>query len=198
MIGEFKPGQSVLWHAGASSVSIAGIQLSKALGATKIFVTAGSQEKIDFCVNKLGATAGFNYNTQDWAKGVLEATDGKGVDLIIDFIGANYFASNLTAAARDGRIVELGLMSGAELPAGVNIGPILFKRLRIEGSTLRSRDEGYQEKLRNLLVENALPKFEDGTFKVLITKVLPFDRIVEGHKLLESNQTKGKIICTVS
>ena len=179
-------------------MSISGIQLSKALGASKIFVTAGSQEKIDFCIKELGATAGFNYNTQDWAKGVLEATGGKGVDLIVDFIGANYFASNLAAAARDGRIVELALMSGFELPAGVNIGPILFKRLRIEGSTLRSRDEGYQEKLRNLLVENALPKFEDGTFKVFITKVLPFDQIVEAHKLLESNQTKGKIICTVS
>ncbi|KAL3709884.1 hypothetical protein TMatcc_003675 [Talaromyces marneffei ATCC 18224] len=197
LIGEFKSGQSVLWHAGASSVSISGIQLSKALGATKIFVTAGSKEKVDFCVNELGATAGFNYNTQDWAKGVLDATDGKGVDLIVDFIGANYFASNLAAAARDGRIVELGFMSGVELPAGVNIGPILFKRLRIEGSTLRSRDEGYQEKLRNLLVENALPKFKDGTFKVFITKVLPFDQIVEAHKLLESNQTKGKVICTV-
>lgn len=118
-IGEFKSGQSVLWHAGASSVSISGIQLSKALGASKIFVTAGSQEKIDFCIKELGATAGFNYNTQDWAKGVLEATGGKGVDLIVDFIGANYFASNLAAAARDGRIVELALMSGFELPVAL-------------------------------------------------------------------------------
>lgn len=197
LIGEFKSGQSVLWHAGASSVSISGIQLSKALGAKQIFVTAGSQEKIDFCVKELGATAGFNYNTQDWAKEVLAATDGKGVELIVDFIGAPYFAQNLSAAARDGRIVELALMGGMELPAGINMGPILFKRIRVEGSTLRSRSEDYQGKLRDLLVENALPKFVDGTFKVFITKVLPFDQIVEAHKLLESNQTKGKIICTV-
>ncbi|OKL55650.1 hypothetical protein UA08_09119 [Talaromyces atroroseus] len=196
LIGEFQSGKSVLWHAGASSVSIAGIQLSKALGAKEVFVTAGSQDKIDFCVNELGATAGFNYHTQDWAKGILEATGGKGVDLIVDFVGANYFGQNLVAAARDGRIVLLGLMSGAELPAGVNIGPILLKRLRIEGSTLRSRDEGYQEKLRNLLVENALPKFKDGKFNIFITKVLPYDQIIEAHKLLESNQTKGKIILT--
>lgn len=198
MIGEFKKGRSVLWHAGASSVSISGIQLSKALGASKIFVTAGSQEKIDFCVKELGATAGFNYRTQDWSKEILEATDGKGVDLIVDFIGAKYFASNLAAAARDGRIVELALMGGAELPAGVNIGQILFKRLRIEGSTLRSRDEKYQERLRDLLVENALPKFLDGTFKVFITKIFPFEQIVEAHKLMESNETKGKIICTIA
>lgn len=197
MIGEFEAGKSVLWHAGASSVSIAGIQLSKALGAKEIFVTAGSQEKIDFCVNELGATAGFNYNTQDWAKEILDATGGKGVDLIIDFIGANYFNSNLIAAARDGRIILLGFMGGVELPAGVNIAPILTKRLRIEGSTLRSRSEEYQEKLRNLLVENVLPKFKQGAFKVFVTKVMPFDQIVEAHKLLESNQTKGKIICTI-
>lgn len=198
MIGEFKKGQSVLWHAGASSVSISGIQLSKALGASKIFVTAGSQEKIDFCVKELGATAGFNYRTQDWSKEILEATDGKGVDLIVDFIGAKYFASNLATAARDGRIVELALMGGAELPAGVNIGHILFKRLRIEGSTLRSRDEKYQERLRDLLVENALPKFLDGTFKVFVTKIFSFEQIVEAHKLMESNETKGKIICTIA
>jgi NADPH:quinone reductase-like Zn-dependent oxidoreductase len=197
LVGEFQSGKSVLWHAGASSVSIAGIQLSKALGAKEVFVTAGSQDKIDFCVNELGATAGFNYKTEDWAKGILEATGGKGVDLIVDFVGANYFGQNLVAAARDGRIVLLGLMSGAVLPAGVNIGPILLKRLRIEGSTLRSRDEDYQEKLRNLLVENALPKFKDGIFNLFITKILPFEQIIEAHKLLESNQTMGKIICTV-
>jgi NADPH2:quinone reductase len=197
LVGEFKPGKSVLWHAGASSVSIAGIQLCKANGARDVYVTAGTQEKIDFCVNKLGATAGFNYRTQDWEQEILSATKGKGVDLIIDFIGADYFSKNLSAASQDGRIVELGLMSGSRLPAGIDIGAILTKRLRIEGSTLRSRDQSYQRKLRDLLVENALPKFKDGTFKVHIEKILPFDKIIDAHRLLETNQTKGKIICTV-
>lgn len=68
LVGEFGPKKTILWHAGASSVSIAGIQLSKADSAAAIYVTAGSQEKIDFCVKELGATAGFNYHTQDWAK----------------------------------------------------------------------------------------------------------------------------------
>jgi NADPH:quinone reductase-like Zn-dependent oxidoreductase len=76
-VGEFTKGKTILWHAGASSVSIAGIQLSKIGGASAIYVTAGSQEKIDFCVNELGATAGFNYKTQDWAKEILEVTDGR-------------------------------------------------------------------------------------------------------------------------
>ncbi len=197
LVGKFTPGQSILWHAGASSVSIAGIQLSKADGASAIYVTAGSQEKIDFCVKELGATAGFNYNTQDWSKEILKVTEGKGVDVIIDFVGQSYFQGNLDAAARDGRIVNLGLMSGTKLPAGVDISAFVMKRVTFQGSSLRSRDEEYQGKLRNTLVEHTAPKMRDGSFKVLVDKVLPWEEIVKAHQLMESNQTKGKIICTI-
>ena len=197
LIGEFAPKKSILWHAGASSVSIAGIQLSKADNASAIYVTAGSQEKIDFCVKELGATAGFNYHTQNWSEEVLKATNGKGVDVIVDYIGQNYFQGNLDAAARDGRIVNLGVMSGTKLPAGVDIGAFVRKRLRFEGSSLRSRDEEYQGKLRNTLADHALPKMKDGRFKLFVEKVFPMEQIVEAHKLMEMNKTKGKIICTV-
>ena len=197
IVAGYTPGKSILWHAGASSVSIAGIQLSKADQASAIYVTAGSQEKIDFCVKELGATAGFNYHTQDWAKEILKVTDGKGVDVIIDFVGQNYFQGNLDVAARDGRIVHLGAMSGTKLPAGVDIGAFVRKRVRFEGSTLRSRDEDYQGKLRNTLVEHSLPKLKDGSFKIPIEKVLPWEDIVKAHELMESNQTQGKIICRI-
>ncbi|KAL8936662.1 MAG: hypothetical protein Q9216_004815 [Gyalolechia sp. 2 TL-2023] len=198
LIGEFAPGKTILWHAGASSVSISGIQLSKGDNAGAIFVTAGSQEKIDFCVKDLGATAGFNYHTQDWAKEVLAATDGKGVDIIVDFIGQNYFQGNLDAAARDGRIVHLGAMSGTKLAAGVDMGAFVRKRLRFEGSSLRSRDEVYQGKLRNTLVEHALPLIRKGEMKVYVEKVFPWEEIVQAHELMESNQTKGKIILNMT
>ena len=198
LVGGFSPGKSVLWHAGASSVSIAGIQLSLHDSASAVYVTAGSQEKIDFCVKELGATAGFNYHTQDWAKEIEKATEGRGVDVIIDFIGQNYFQGNLNAAARDGHIVALGAMSGTKLPAGVDISAFVRKRVRYEGSTLRSRDLEYQAKIRDKLVEQALPKFRDGNFKIFIEKVFPFEEIVDAHKLMESNQTKGKIICVIS
>ncbi|CCD49954.1 hypothetical protein ACHAPC_009725 [Botrytis cinerea] len=197
LVGEFSQGKSILWHAGASSVSIAGIQLAKNSGASAIYVTAGSQEKIDFCVNTLGATAGFNYKTQDWAKEITAATDGKGVDIIVDFVGANYFQGDLDVAAKDARIVLLGVMSGTKLPSGVDMGAFIFKRVRFEGSTLRSRDVDYQGKLRDKL-EEYIPKFEDGTFKIFVDKVFPWEKVVEAHKEMEKNTSKGKIICTIS
>lgn len=161
-------------------------------------MTASSEEKIDFCIRELGATAGFNYRTQDWAAEVQKATGGKGVNLIIDFIGASYFQGNLNAAGMDGRVVCLGLMGGTVLPDGVDISPFIRKRVKFEGSTLRSRDEGYQKLLRDQLVEHACPKFRDGGgFRVFIDRVLPFESIVEAHQLMESNQTKGKIICVI-
>lgn len=197
LVGEFAPGKSILWHAGASSVSIAGIQLSKADKASAIYVTAGSQEKVDFCVKELGATAGFNYHTQDWAKEILKVTDGKGVDIIIDFVGATYFQGNLDVAARDGHIVTLAALGGTKLPEGVDISAFVRKRIRFEGSSLRSRDEDYQGKLRNTLADHALPKMREGSFQVLVEKVFPWEQIVEAHQLMESNKTKGKIICKI-
>lgn len=196
LVGEFTPGKSILWHAGASSVSIAGIQLSKADSASAIYITASSQEKIDFCTKELGATAGFNYKTQNWSEEILKATNGKGVDIIVDFVGASHFQGNLDAAGRDCRIVHLGAMGGTKLGEGVDIGAFIRKRIRFEGSSLRSRDEIYQGKLRDQLETHAMPKFADGSFKIFVEKVFDWENIVEAHQLMESNQTKGKIICT--
>ena len=197
LVGGFEPGKSVLWHAGASGVSLAGVQLSKVGEASAVYVTAGSKEKIDFCVNEVGATKGFNYKEEDWVKGVLEATGGKGVDIVVDFVGATYFQGNLNVAGMNGRIVHLGMLGGTTLPEGVNIAPFIAKRLRFEGSTLRSRDTDYQGKLRDTLVEHAAPKMRKGEFKVFVEKVFPWEEIVQAHEFMESNKSKGKIICKI-
>ena len=197
LIGDFQAGQSVLWHAGASSVSLSGIQLAKAHGAKAIYATAGSQEKIDFLTRELGVTAAFNYRTQDWAAELQRATNGQGVNLIVDFIGAGYFQSNLTSAARDGRIVLLGLIGG-KISGEVDISTLLYKRVRVEGSTLRSREVEYQRRLRDTLVEHAMPRFRDGSFKVFVEKVFPMQQIADAHRLMESNATKGKLICVIN
>src|SRR4051812_22344106 len=114
-VAKFTPGKSILWHAGASSVSIAGIQLSSADSAFQVFATARQDEKCKFAVDTLGATAAFNTTSQDWVSEVKKATEGKGVDIIVDFIGGPYFQQNLEAIAKDGVIVALGLMGGTKL-----------------------------------------------------------------------------------
>lgn len=195
VLGGAAGGKSILWHAGASGVSIAGIQLSRLAGAGAIFATAGTDDKCKFIEAELGATKAFNYKSQDWSEEILKATDGKGVDLIVDFVGGSYFQKNLDAAARDGRIVMLGLMGG-RVAEKVDLGALLYKRVRIEGSTLRSRDEEYQGRLRDKL-EEYLPQFESGELKIYVDTVLPWEDIVKAHKLLEENKTMGKIICTV-
>ncbi|KAF2007788.1 NAD(P)-binding protein [Amniculicola lignicola CBS 123094] len=197
LVSKYAPGKSILWHAGASSVSIAGIQLSAADGASAVYATARSDDKTEFAVKTLGATAAFNTKTQDWAKEVLKATNGKGVDIIIDFIGAEYFAANLEAIARDGVIVNLGMMGGVQLKEGTSIAAFVMKRVTFVGSSLRSRDEEYQGKLRDQLVEHALPRFIDGRLQILVDRVLPWEEIQEAHRLLEGNKTKGKVICTI-
>ncbi|KAF2268483.1 putative quinone oxidoreductase [Lojkania enalia] len=197
LIGKFTPGKTILWHAGASSVSIAGIQLSVADSTSAVYATARQDEKCEFAVKTLGATAAFNATTQDWVSEVKKATDGKGVDIIIDFVGASYFQQNLNAVARDGIIVNLGFMGGTKLPEGIDISAFVLKRCTFVGSSLRSRDEGYQGKLRDQLVEHVLPGFIDGRFKILIDKVLPWQQVQEAHTLMQENRTKGKIICTI-
>ena len=192
LVGEFAPGKSILWHAGASSVSIAGIQLSLANGASEVYATTRQDQKCEFCVKQLGAKAAYNTETTDWSAKVLEATGGKGVDIIVDYIGPATFAGNLNVAARDARIVNLASLSGPKLKTGEmaepNFTAFVAKRLRIEGSSLRSRDEQYQGRLRDQLHDHALPKFKDGSFKVLIEKVFPWEQIQDAHRLMESNE----------
>lgn len=195
LVLEFAKGKSILWHAGASGVAIAGIQLSKLAGASEIYATAGTDAKCEFVTSKIGATAAFNYKTQDWAAEIKEKTGGKGVDYIVDFVGGTYFQMNLDVAARDGRIVLLGTLGGAQVPEA-NIGPLLYKRIRIEGSTLRSRDEDYQGKLRDRL-EQYLPDFESGKLQIIVDTVLPWEQIQEAHKYMEDGKNSGKIVCTI-
>jgi NADPH:quinone reductase-like Zn-dependent oxidoreductase len=196
LVTSFAPGKSILWHAGASSVSLAGIQLSKAHGASAIYATAGSQEKIDL-TKSVGATEAWNYRTQDWSEELDVATGGKGVDIIIDFIGPNYFQQNLNSVALDGQMVIVGLLSGTKLPADIDISAFVRRRIRIEGSRLRSRSTEYQGCLRDMLAKEALPGLTSGQFQVPIDRIFDWQDIRQAHELMESNTNKGKIVCRV-
>ena len=197
LVGEFAAGKTILWHAGASSISIAGVQLSVARGAKATYITTSSAEKIDFCKNVLGATEGFNYKREDFSQAILAATDGRGVDIIVDFVGANHFQQNLDALAKDGIVVVLAAMSGVSIP-NLNISAFVRKRVSVRGSSLRSRDEDYQAALCKLFVKETLPLIVAGKLKLMIEAIYPWTDIIQAQKLMESNQTKGKIICNIS
>lgn len=144
----------------------------------------------------MGVTAAFNYRTTDWSKEILSRTGGKGVDVIIDFVGKDYFQKNIDTAAMDGRIALLGMLSGT-VAEKVDMGGLLRKRVRVEGSTLRSRDEAYQGKLRDI-IEGYMPDFEAGRLKAVVDTTLPWEKIQEAHQLMEENKNKGKIVCTIN
>lgn len=209
LVGEWSSRvKSILWHAGASSVSIAGIQLSRKLSpAPNVYATTRQDAKCDFVVKQIGATAAFNATTAypkpdgspggTWVDAVKNANGGEGVDLIIDYIGAPYFQANLDAVARDGRVVLLGLLGGTKLPDGVDIGAFLMKRASFVGSTLRSRDTAYQNRLRDLFAEEVLPKLVSRDFVQPIEEVMSWRDIDKAHVMLEENRTMGKLVCLV-
>jgi NADPH:quinone reductase-like Zn-dependent oxidoreductase len=197
-IAEFTPGKSILWHVGASGVSIAGIQLSRGGDASAVYATVRQDSKGEWLKSEVGLDQVFNSDNPSWPEEVLKATDGKGVDVVVDFIGGPALPGNLTVLAQGGRIVNLAALGGTKIPDGTDFLQFLRKRARMEASGLRNRDPVYQGKLRNQLVEHALPRFKDGRYKSYIEKVFPWENVVEAHQLLESNTTKGKIICTIN
>jgi NADPH:quinone reductase-like Zn-dependent oxidoreductase len=197
-VAEFTPGKSVLWHVGASGVSIAGIQLSHEGGASAVYASVRKDPKGDWLENELKVNKAVNSDDSNWPTKILEATGGKGVDVVIDFIGGPALMGNLTVLAQEGRIVNLAQLGGSKIPDGADLSQFSRKGARMEASGLRRRSPEYQGKLNNQLKEHALPRFKDGRYKVYVEKVFPWERIVEAHELLESNTTKGKIICVIA
>ncbi|THH17270.1 hypothetical protein EW146_g3503 [Bondarzewia mesenterica] len=147
LVAEMHSNDDVLVHAGASGVGIAAIQLSRFFGANTVTATASTKEKLDYLLSlPAGATHVANYKTQDFSEVTKAATGGKGVDVVVDMVGQSHWARNIEALAVDGRMTVLAALSGPVVDK-VNLGPILYKRLRIQGSTLRSRTVSYQTEL---------------------------------------------------
>jgi len=201
LVGEIKAGDNVLVHAGASGVGLAAIQLSREYKGNDVIATASTKEKLDWLLSlPAGATHAVNYKTQNFADEVKKITDGKGVDVVIDFVGRTHFEKNIQSLALDGRMTLLAFLSGMEVPS-VNLGPILFKRLRIQGSTLRSRSREYQAELIAQFQRDVLQKITgsdgNGPLRLYIHKVHPWSEIQEAHREMEANNNAGKIIVEV-
>ena len=189
-----KPGESFLVHGGSSGIGTAAIQMAKSLGS-KVFTTAGSAEKCAAC-QSLGADVAVNYTEQDYVKVLKEATDGQGVDVILDMVGGDYVARNLELAAVDGRIASISFLRGSQVE--IDMMQILRKRLTVTGSTLRPRSAEAKAGIAEKLRAQIWPLIESGEIKPLIAARFPLADVVESHKLMESSKHIGKIILMVA
>ncbi|SCY36651.1 NAD(P)H-quinone oxidoreductase [Rhizobium sp. NFACC06-2] len=188
-------GESVLIHGGTSGIGTTAIQLAKAFGA-EVYATAGSAEKCEACV-KLGARRAINYREEDFAEVVKAETGGKGVDVVLDMIGAAYFEKNLSALAKDGCLSIIAFLGGA-VADKVNLTPIMVKRLTVTGSTMRPRTADEKRAIRDDLVAEVWPLIESGQLAPVINRVFTLDEVAEAHRLMESSSHIGKIVMRVS
>jgi len=189
-IAKLQAGESILIHAGASGVGTAALQLARLIGA-KAYVTA-SAEKHAIC-KSLGAKHCIDYKTEDFAQRIQTLTEGRGVDVVLDFLGASYLDGNLKALGMDGRMVLLAVMGGAQA-TGINLGMVLMKRLKIQGSTLRARTLDYKTALTSAFMEMAWTHFASGNLYPVVDKIFPWKDVAQAHLYMEENRNQGKIV----
>jgi putative PIG3 family NAD(P)H quinone oxidoreductase len=193
-LAQLQEGERVLIHAGASGVGTAAIQLAKVMGAHPV-VTA-SAGKHSLC-QELGAELAIDYKAENFAERLKDYTKGKGVNVVIDFIGGPYLQQNLEVMGLEGRMVLLAFLGGVKVDH-LNISPVLRKRLQIIGSTLRARDLEYKIRLSSDLQLFAWPLFANGQLRPVVDKVYDWSEVAEAHRYMESNQSKGKIVLRIS
>ena len=191
--GRLQKGETLLVHGGSSGIGTTAIQLARAFGA-RVLTTAGSDEKCAAC-EALGAERAINYRTTDFVAAVREATGGRGADVILDIVGADYLQRNIDTLARDGRLVHIGQLGGAK--AQINLGPVLRNRLTITGSTLRPRSVVEKGAIAQELLKHVWPMFESGVVKVIVDKTFPLRSAAEAHRVMEASTHIGKLVLTV-
>lgn len=193
-LGGLSKGDKVLIHAGASGVGTAAIQLAHVAGAQSI-VTAGTEAKREFCL-ALGADIAIDYKAGPFAPKVKDATEGRGVNLVLDFIGAPYWEQNISSLDIDGRLVLIGTMGGSKVNE-VDLGKLLFKRIQVIGTALRSKPIAQKIDLTKRFSEFALPLLNNGSLKPIIDSVMDWEQANEAHNHMEQNKNSGKIVLRV-
>ena len=190
-----KAGETLLVHGGSSGIGTTAILLAKALGAT-VVVTAGSAAKCAACL-ELGADRAINYRETDFVPAVLEATGGKGADVILDMVGGAYLPRNLEAAAVDGRITQIAVLGGAK--AEINLHLIMSKRLKLMGSLLRPQSVQAKGAIAQALRTQVWPLFTSGRLAPPpIYARFPLADAHLAHSLMESGEHVGKIVLHTS
>ncbi|MDE0484398.1 MAG: NAD(P)H-quinone oxidoreductase [Candidatus Poribacteria bacterium] len=192
-LGRLSAGETILIHAGGSGVGTAGIQIACQSGA-RVFVTAGTSDKIDNC-KTWGVTAGINYKQSDFVTEIERLTDGDGVDVVLDFIGAPYLARNLQILKTKGRLLQVGLMGGSTTE--IDLGVVMRKRLQIIGSVMRPQSLDEKISITQRFVQRWLPALKEGTLQPVIDSVHPLAQVREAHQYMEANRNFGKIILKI-
>ncbi|KAM0851919.1 hypothetical protein ACQ4PT_052124 [Festuca glaucescens] len=190
MTSHLSPGESFLIHGGSSGIGTFAIQIAKHLGI-KVFVTAGSEEKLAACKD-LGADVCINYKTEDFVARIKEETDGKGVDVILDNIGGSYLQRNLNSLAVDGRLFIIGFMGG--VVTEVNLAVMLARRLTVQAAGLRNRNLTNKAQIVSEVEKNVWPAVVLGKVKPVVYKTFPLSEAAESHKLMETSSHIGKIL----
>ena len=196
MIGEFKDGQTAILHGGGGGVNTAGIQLCKALAPNSRLIVTAHPSKIDR-VRKLGADLVINYlENPDFTEIVKEFTNKKGVDLILDHVGAKYLDPNMKSLGYKGKLVIIGVISG--IKAELNLALMMVKRQQIIGSVLRSRPVPEKAEIVAEFTRRALPKFADRTIVPIIEKAFAIEDVRKAHGMMEEDRHFGKIVLKIS
>jgi NADPH2:quinone reductase len=188
------PGETLLVQGGSSGIGVTAIQIATALGH-RVFATAGSDDKCRACED-LGAELGINYRTEDFEEVVKAATEGRGVDVILDMVGGDYLVREIKTLADDGRLVVIALLGGAK--GQLDLSQILRRRLTVTGSTLRPRPVEFKAYIAAQLKERVWPLLATGKVKPVIYQTFPLEQAAQAHALMESSAHVGKIMLTVS
>lgn len=193
--GHLAAGETVLVHGGTSGIGSTAIQLARSFGA-RVFATAGSAEKCALCL-KLGAEAAINYREEDFADRIATLTDQRGVDVVLDLVGAPYLSRNLASLADLGRLVLVAVQGGAKADT-LDLSRIMSRRLTLTGTTMRPRTASFKADIAEALRQNVWPLLDAGTVRPLIHTVLPFTEAAQAHTLMESGNHAGKIILSLT
>jgi NADPH2:quinone reductase len=191
--GRLQSGESFLVHGGASGIGTTAIQLARAFGA-RVFATAGNDDKCAACV-RLGAERAINYKTEDFSAALMALTDGHGIDVILDMVGAPYFSRNIDLLALEGRLVQIAVLHGAK--AEINLVRLLRQRITISGSTLRSRTAEEKGAIAAAIERAVWPLVAEGKIRPVVYATFPLKQAAEAHRLMESGSHIGKIVLTV-
>jgi NADPH2:quinone reductase len=191
--GRLAHGESILIHGGTGGIGTTAIQMAHNLGA-KVFTTVGKKDSVEVC-KKLGADEVILYKEDNFAEEIKKRTEGKGVNVILDIIGKDYFQKNLDSLSYQGRLIQLAALSGSQVT--FDLMEVMKKRITITGSTLRPKSSEEKSRIARALEKNIWPMLSAGIIKPLIYKTFPLKDAALAHAIMESSKHTGKIVLTI-